>query len=164
MFFMGTKIIEFEDKSFLEYNRGKFDQFCLYVVNPDGSRTPPKDKDYFSELLELSQKYGKDKVYKDYVKVYEHTQKEIDISYFKELETLSKDYQQDSLSVYKLFSIFYLTMISEENRRGTKLGKRIKRLGVHYLLIEDQPLHYSINFMRGMGWREIDELCKERGF
>lgn len=161
---MGTKIVEFEDKSFLEYNRGKFDQFCLYIVNSDGSRTPPRDKDYFTGLLELSQKFGTEKVYKDYVQVYEHTSKEIDYDYFKVIENISKEYQPDTLSVYKLLSIFYLTMISEENRKGTKLGKRIKRLGVHYLLIENQPLHYSINFMRGMGWREIDELCKERGF
>lgn len=87
----------------------------------------------------------------------------LDYNYFNDIRTLSQEYGPDNLFVYKLFSIFYLTMISEENRRGTKLGKRIKRLGVHYLLIEDQPLHYSINFMRGMKWKEIDELCKERG-
>ena len=55
-------------------------------------------------------------------------------------------------------------MIAEENKAFTKLGKRIKRLGVYTLLIEKKPLKYSTNFMRGKRWREIDKLCKERGF
>jgi len=55
-------------------------------------------------------------------------------------------------------------MISEENKANTRLGKRIKRLGVHKLLIENQPVYEAANFMRGMDWRTIDRLCAERNF
>lgn len=55
-------------------------------------------------------------------------------------------------------------MVAEENKAYTRLGKRIKRLGVHIYLIDNESLDYSVNFMKGMGWRQIDKLCKERGF
>ena len=55
-------------------------------------------------------------------------------------------------------------MIAEENKAFTRLGKRIKRLGIYKLLIENKSVQQSANFMRGMGWREISDLCNERGF
>lgn len=55
-------------------------------------------------------------------------------------------------------------MIAEERKAGTRLGKRIKRLGIHMLLIENIPVREAANFMRGMGWRDIARLCEERGF
>jgi hypothetical protein len=35
---------------------------------------------------------------------------------------------------------------------------------VHSLLVERIPVEQAANFMRGMPWRQIDELCKARGF
>jgi len=55
-------------------------------------------------------------------------------------------------------------MIAEERKANTRLGKRIKRLGIHALLMESVSVANAANFMRGMGWREIDRLCRERGF
>ena len=63
-----------------------------------------------------------------------------------------------------LFSTLYMTMISEEQKQYTKLGKRIKRLGVYALLKENKTALEAAEFMKGMNWREIDKLCKERGF
>ena len=55
-------------------------------------------------------------------------------------------------------------MVAEEKKAGTRLGKRIKRLGVYKLLVENLSVEESANFMRGMNWRQIDALCRERGF
>lgn len=63
-----------------------------------------------------------------------------------------------------MFTILYMAMIAEEKKEHTKLGKRIKRLGVHKLLIEGVPVNEAANFMRGMGWREIDKMCSKFGF
>ena len=63
-----------------------------------------------------------------------------------------------------MFTILYMAMIAEEKKEHTKLGKRIKRLGVHKLLVERVPVSEAANFMRGMGWREIDRMCREYGF
>lgn len=55
-------------------------------------------------------------------------------------------------------------MVSEENYPGTRLGRRIKRLGIYELLFSERNVQDSANFMRGMSWKDIDFLCKERGF
>lgn len=55
-------------------------------------------------------------------------------------------------------------MISEESKKNTKLGKRIKLLVLYYLLIKDLEPNYCANFMRNVSVKEIDKLCKEEGF
>lgn len=64
----------------------------------------------------------------------------------------------------QIYTILYMGMVAEERKAGTRLGKRIKRLGVHKLLVENQSVSDAANFMRGMRWREIDALCSARGY
>jgi len=161
---MGKMIKEFNDGSYLEYDRGSFDDWCVYLTKTDGTRKPPRDTDYFQQLKELSNTYGSDQVYKDYVKVYELTGKSVDDNVLNEISEISNKYGEDSLEVDIIFSILYMAMIAEENKAFTRLGKRIKRLGIYKLLIENNSVQQSANFMRGMGWREISDLCNERGF
>ena len=161
---MGKMIKEFNDGSYLEYDRGSFDDWCVYLTKTDGTRKPPRDTDYFQQLKELSNTYGSDRVYEDYVKVYELTGKSVEDNVLNQISKISNDYGADSLEVDIIFSILYMAMIAEENKAFTRLGKRIKRLGIYKLLIENKSVQQSANFMRGMGWREISDLCNERGF
>jgi hypothetical protein len=55
-------------------------------------------------------------------------------------------------------------MVAEENKTNTKLGKKIKRLGVHQILIENMKPEIAANFSKGMKWQEISNECKIRGF
>lgn len=161
---MGQRIKTFSDGSFLEYDRGKFDDWCVYLTKSNGLRRPPRDTDYFAQLLQLSQKYGVEKIYSDYVKVYGLTGKQILDSSLSSISAISVTYQEDALSVDIIFSILYMAMIAEEQKQYTRLGKRIKRLGIHMLLLEKKSVYEAANFMRGMGWRDIAGLCDERGF
>lgn len=161
---MGQRIKTFSDGSFLEYDRGKFDDWCVYLTKSNGQRRPPNDTDYFTQLLQLSQKYGVEKIYSDYVKVYELTGKQILDSTLSSISDISVTYQEDALGVDIILSILYMAMIAEEQKQYTRLGKRIKRLGIHMLLLEKKSVYEAANFMRGMGWRDIAALCDERGF
>ena len=161
---MGQEIKRFQDRSYLEYDRGKFDEWCVYLTHPDGSRRPPRDVDYFADLKALSEKYGTNRVYQDYVRVYEMTNKQVSEQVLIFISQLAERYGIDALEVDIIFSVLYLAMIAEEQKQYTRLGKRIKRLGIHALLIEKRSVQDSANFMRGMGWREIDALCRARGF
>ena len=161
---MGQIIKTFSDGSFLEYDRGGFDNWCVYLTNAVGNRRPPRDTDYFTQLKDLAGRFGTDKVYGDYVKVYDLTGKQVNRDSLESITLLSKEYGASSIQVDTIFSILYMAMIAEERKAGTRLGKRIKRLGIHKLLIEDRPVHEAANFMRGMGWRDIARLCEERGF
>ena len=154
----------FSDKSKLEYDKGSFDDWCVYYTNATGIRKPPKDTDYFEFLLNLTNKYSVEKVYSDYVQVYNWTGKQPSQDVLNSISTLSASYGDNALAVDVVFTILYMAMIAEERKAYTKLGKCIKRLGIHALLIENVPVNSAANFMRGMGWREIDNLCRQRGF
>lgn len=160
---MGECIKSFSDGSILEYDRGRFDPWCVYLTR-NGSRRPPKDVDYFNQLRELASKYGVGRVYQDFVQIYDLVGKEKTDSDLAAISRIAASYEEDALEVDMIFSILYLAMIAEERKAGTRLGKRIKRLGVHKLLIENRSVDEAANFMRGMGWRDIDALCRERGF
>ena len=57
-----------------------------------------------------------------------------------------------------------MAIIPEENKAHTKLGKRIKRLGVHQILIENMNPNENTNYSKGMKWKEIEKKCIKRGF
>ena len=162
---MGRIIRQFNDGSFLEYDRGKFDDLCVYFTDTNGRRKPLRDIDYFQQLKEYGQCHGNSQVYDNYTQLYERTGKEVDVSVFCWIHDLCMEsFKKEGIEAEVLFSILYMAMISEEKKRNTKLGKRIKRLGVHKLLIEGKDIYEAANFMKGMKWRDIDQLCKERGF
>lgn len=161
---MGHKMKTFYDGSYLEYDRGSFDEWCVYLIKADGKRYPPTDTEYFSQLKQLANQYGVERIYADFVQVYALAGKKAKQAEFKQITELTGAYGADALEVDTVFSILYMAMIAEECKANTRLGKRIKRLGVHKLLLEDMPVADAANFMRGMKWREIDALCKVRGF
>jgi len=156
---------EFNDGSFLEYNRGSFDGWCVFYTNTEGIRKAPKDTDYFKDLYQFSLKYGVDKLYYDYVKIYDRTERIINEDVLIYITQIANEYdEQDILEIDIMFSILYMAMISEENKKNSRLGKRIKRLGIYSLLKENNTIEGAATFMTGMGWRDIDKLCIERGF
>lgn len=161
---MGQHIKTFSDNSFIEYDQGNFDKWCVYYTSANGVRTPPRDTDYFRELKKLADKYGAERIYKDYVNVYDMTGKQLEPNKLQIISDIASVYGRDALTVDIIFSILYVAMISEEKVVYTRLGKRIKRLGVHLLLLENASVSYAANIMRGKKWYEIDADCKERGF
>lgn len=161
---MGERIKSFSDGSFLEYDQGSFDGWCVYLTKSDGSRRAPRDTDYFSQLRQLARQYGAARVYSTYVRVYDLTGKQAEAPVLREISELAAAYGEDALQVDVILSILYMAMIAEERKKNTRLGKRIKRLGIHCLLLENRSVEEAANFMRGMGWRDIAKLCQERGF
>ena len=161
---MGQIIKTFSDGSFIEYDRGKFDEWCVYYTNSNGKRNPPKDTEYFEQLKNLAETYGADRIYNDFVEVYIWTKKSVEEDTLTKITELADTYGDDSLVIDVIFSILYVAMIAEENKAFTKLGKRIKRLGIHVLLLEDKSVFYAANYMKGKNWREISTDCQQRGF
>ena len=155
----------FSDGSYLEYADGSFDQWCVYMVNPARHfRQPPKDIHYFGFLQSQAQVFGHQKIYNDFVALYEATRKDVEQSVLDKIDAIAATYANAALEFSKIYTILYMGMLAEEKKAGTRLGKRIKRLGVHKLLIEKRTVDEAANFMRGMNWRTIDTMCKERGF
>jgi len=55
-------------------------------------------------------------------------------------------------------------MVAEENRENAKLKKRIKRLGIHQVLIEGISPEIAANFSRDKVWIILDGIMKKKGF
>lgn len=155
----------FEDGSYLEYSKGSFDGWCVYMVDPSRHfRRPPRDTHYFDFLQKQSVVFGADKIYQDFISIYERTENNVSSHVLEYIDVMANSYGEMRLRFSQIYTILYMGMVAEERKAGTRLGKRIKRLGVHKLLVENKSVSESANFMRGMRWREIDRLCSERGF
>ena len=161
----------YSDGSSLGWDRGSMDDWCVYVINPDGSKYSPKDVDYFTELLHYADKYGHKRVYDDFVRMYDVIDsKDPDRCHIEIVDEIVREYPiEDQLAMDKLFTILWMAMVSEWNymiggKHPTILKHRIKRLGVYTMLIDGKSPTYSANFMKKMGWREVNEYCKVDGF
>jgi len=157
-------IKEIRDGSIVEFDKGAFDDWCVYLSRPNENKFAPKDIQYFTELKNLGGKYGNEKIYTDFVKFYQKTTNTINPNVNTLITELSKPYKDDSLIIDVWFSVIYGGMIAEENKRYAILKKRIKRLGLHQVLIDGLSPSISANFSRGKKWRELDKICKTKGF
>jgi hypothetical protein len=154
------KIVKkFKDGSEIGFGKGRFDDFCVYL-----DKKPPLDVHYFTRLYELKEIYGGSNIYNDFIYIYELVTKKLESAVLENITHISQKYKDDIIRVDKIFTILYMAMIAEENKVNTKLGKKIKRLGVHQILIENITPNVSANYSKGMKWREIEKECIERGF
>jgi hypothetical protein len=160
---MSTRIKIFSDKSVLEFDRGKFDDWCVYLT-ANGNKIAPKDIEYFTKIKNFAGLHGAPKIYDDFVKIYNATSSQIDEKIIFAISKMSSQYGTDALTLDKLFTILYAGMIAEENKQYAKLKKRIKRLGMHQLLIDNFDPEKAANFSRGKNWRTLDIECRNRGF
>lgn len=166
----GVKILKtFSDNEYMYFNKGNFDDYCVYITK-NGKHKAPKDIDYFSVISYIVNTYEKTNevskmIYDDFVDIYNNTGKKIEEGILNNLiDKISLKYGNYSLLMNKCFSILYLGMIAEENKAYTVLGKKIKRLGMHMLLIEKFSPEVSANYSKGKKARDLLELCKTYGF
>ena len=124
----------------------------------------PTDVKYFSRLQKLGELHGKTKIYDDFVVIFNRTTKFINPNVFDLITKMSKAYETDALEIEIWFNVLYAGMIAEENKENAILKKRIKRLGMHQVLMEDVNPVIAANFSKGKKWKELDVIMKEKGF
>ncbi|MGC4128962.1 MAG: hypothetical protein QM564_05240 [Bergeyella sp.] len=144
------------------FDTGVFDDWCVYIVEENGQRRAPFDVDYFTDLKRLNQKYGNNKVYMDFLKIYKITDHSINIEILNKIEEISETYKgEDVLLIEQWFSVIYAAMISEENKKNAILKKRVKHLGIYQALIQNFEPEKAAKFSYGKKWRELDALMRE---
>ncbi len=147
------------------FDKGKFDDWCVYVVENNGSKKAPFDETYFNDLHVISKKYPEDKVYNDFVLIYEKTGKNIDSHVLSLIDNIVQSYNsEDKKIVEQWLTVIYAGMIAEENKAYAILKKRVKRLGMHQVLVLNMPAKIAAQFSYGKKWRELDETMKQLGF
>lgn len=147
------------------FGTGTFDDWCVYVVEKDGAKKAPHDVTYFSELLDISQHYGNNKVYQDFVSIYNLTTERIDQQAINLIDRIVQSYQiQHQMILEQWFTVIYAGMVAEENKAHAVLKKRIKRLGMYQVLILGITPTDAANFAKNKKWRGIDAIMKTYGF
>lgn len=159
------EIVCFSDGTKIEQGKGKFDDYCVYLTRPLGNRYAPTDKEYFDFFIEKSKKYSPEKIYSDFVDIYDKTTSEINFQVFDNIRAICRDYcEEDRLNFEIWFSVIYLGMVAEEKKAYAILKKRIKRLGMHQILFENMSAGDAAFFSRGKKVAELGPMCRERGF
>ncbi len=160
MFFIG-KI-----QTSIYFDGGKKDSYCVYIEPTGKSRYAPPDEVYFQWILDLTDKYSVNKVWNDFNKIYNIVEKNADYKISEQLiYDIDTTYDEDTIVWWM---VFYLTMVAEENYKTsygepTKLGKRIKRLGVYNILFDKMDIDYVTQYMKHKHWTILDNYMKERG-
>lgn len=161
---MSRLIKKFSDDSFLEYDTGKFDEWCVYLTRPNQPKYAPTDTEYFNFFINLGKKFGYANVYKDFVSIYKLTNSRIDPAVLILIEKISQKYSNVKLECTIWFTVIYAGMVAEENKQNAILKKRIKRLAMHQILIDRLSADVAANYSYGKKWRELDREMKEKGF
>ena len=147
------------------FDKGGFDDWCVFVVEFNGMAMPPRDIEYFSELKQIATQYPEHKVYDDFVRIYNQTNHTISRDVLKLIDELTLTYQPKHQEKMELWlTVLYAGMIAEENKENAILKKRVKRLGMHQVLILNHAPESAANFSKGKKWRELDVVMKGLGF
>lgn len=159
-------ITKLEDGTIIERDKGSFDDHCVYVTKPDERRFAPRDVDYFQFFIEKAEKYTAEKIYSDYIRIYDKTDAMIKMDVIEEIKNdVLIDYEPYDRTEFALwYIVIYLGMVAEENKRNAILKKRIKRLGMYQILFSNISARDAANFSRGRHVHELDRLCREKGF
>lgn len=147
------------------FDKGKFDEWCVYILEMNGEKSAPLDVTYFSYLLEISSCYPKNKVYHDFISIYNVTTKTLDSSVLSLIDTIVATYNTEhQILTEQWLTVMYAGMIAEENKANAVLKKRIKRLGVHQVLVLGMSPSEAAQFSSGKKWRDLDAIMKLNGF
>lgn len=147
------------------FDSGSFDDWCVYVVEESGSKKAPFDMEYFSDLKSISKHYPADKVYNDFVKIYNKTGKIIDQSVLDLIDKIVLTYKDEhKILVEQWFTVIYAGMIAEENKKYAILKKRVKRLGMYQILKLGYEPKKASNFSKGKKWKELEAIMEPLGF
>lgn len=156
-------IKNFSDGSRAEFDFGKFDEWCVFVARPGQKRHAPRDLEYFAELKQLHGQFPG--IHEEFLEIFRGTTAQVDSAVSERITHWASMYPEGlRTAVDLLLTTLYAAMVAEENRANAPLGKRIKRLGVHQVLMEGMPIEEAVNFSRGKPWRELEKECQARGF
>lgn len=157
----------FIDGSRLEYVTGRIDQWCVRYQSLNGSARIHFDVEMLAEVAAMGERFGAVKVYADFCGIYELVTPEFNDGIYHIIDSIVPEYQVDAeqtLDYAKLYLWFYMAMIAEENKANTKLGKKIKRLAVHQILLENSPPMQAAYFSKGKSANLLISICSNYGF
>jgi len=161
---LSVHIKTISDGSIIEFDKGSFDEWCVYISGKHIIKYAPRDVHYFNLLIYFGKIYCYQRIYNDFVKFYEPTNADLNPKILNEITSIAKSYGENSIEIDLWFTVIYAGMVAEENKKRAILKKRIKRLGMYQILIEMKSAEYAANFSKGKKWKELDAIMQSFGF
>lgn len=147
------------------FDKGKFDDWCVFIVENNGQKNAPKERTYFSDLYNIARFYETDKVYNDFLDIYDMTTKKIDDSVLMTIDNLAVTYNDEhQIIMQQWLTVLYAHMLAEENKSRSILKKRLKRLGIFQVLKLNMPPEMVCEFPKDKDWHTLNEIMNSYGF
>ena len=183
-------VMAFPDGRFMWFGWGVFNEWYIgYTPFPEADGTPPQeslnfdqDKYMLGQLKKLQDEYGP-KVMSFMWSIYHLVPTRHEMSpvvpaqeAWRRILSFAGTFQdEDHDRVAHLFGYVYYAMISEENYEDTKLGKKLKLLGIYQTLLEDMEVDRACCYSRRESaeillgtpemrlWERLQLECEARG-
>src|SRR5215216_2190329 len=143
-------------------SRSKYKWF-VYFDQANSNRLQTGYVENLRELQNFAAKYSPERIYRDFVKIYDATEININPNTLDLIAEISESYDDDAAKINYLFTIIYFAMLSEQNKKDQQLGKRIKRLAIYQALF-DKVQAEEVRYYVPRKWWLIDAQCSQRGF
>lgn len=157
-------ISETKSGNIISFGRGRFDEWCVYLTRKGKNPYAPRDPEYFTYFRNLAARHSPDLVYGLFVSVYSRTGRKLETSVIELIRARSQQFAADAEEIETWLTVIYAGMVAEENKAFSRLGKRIKHLGMHQVLKQGFPPDVAAVWSKGKKWPEISEECKKHGF
>lgn len=138
-------------------------KWFVYFDQANANRKYASDAENLNELQSLAAKYSPERIYRDFVKLYDATEYNFNPNALNIIAGIAESYGDDAAEVNYQFTIMYFGMLSEQHKKDTKLGKRIKRLAVYRALFDTYTAQEA-SYYPSRKWWLLDSLCSQRGF
>jgi hypothetical protein len=145
------------------FGEGWFDGWCVFLEQPGCAFYAPSDADYFSAFLTMARLTSRECVYASFLLLYLKTEKDVTSDALAVIAAEAAKYGTYAPGAETWLAVIYGGMVAEENKKAAVLRKRIKRLGVHQLLIKGMPIQYAASWSRDRGCMEIQRECEKYG-
>lgn len=160
---LDSLITAFDDSTYLCFTRGAFDDWRVTFLNSEGKQVySPKDTAFFDYFLSLI-KYGNtgQEIFNIIKRMSKRISKNMEIDFDhlrKDIHKCAEELhipEEEELKFEKAMMSVLAAMLSEEKKAFTKLGKKLKLLGLHQVLIGKMEPKIAANWSRGKSWQEI---------
>jgi hypothetical protein len=155
----------FSNGAFLEYARsGDVPNFQIYYVDFKGQRRRASREEALSRLVSFSESHDRLDLYHRYSRLYELSSHDIESEVLKQIDLWAKDYAMGDLSFQCLYSFLYAELVLMSGEISGLSERRLQRLAIHHVLIEERPVSYACRFSTKVSRDRVIAECVLRGF
>lgn len=149
---------------------GSFIEDALVVYDFDA----PEDIDYMQEIRDLAATYGRERIWGSFTELYECIPQVRGVGITRAMtekaRSIASQYPKEP-HLRRTLDCLLCAMIAENNRLrkygsrfDTKLGKKIKALGVYQAIYETNlSIRQVADYSKGKSWRWVSDECLKRG-